>query len=119
MNLQNMQIPSPDNNIVAVQLIEQGGNLVIEQYDTASAIDREVTKRTFYTRDKAVQKWMEKAPVNSHLFVYVKAKEMWKKKDVQNAVTVKDRSSLTSPLVAVVVIVTTTYESKMSQHRRE
>jgi hypothetical protein len=42
-NLQNMQIPSPDNNIVEVQLIERGGNLVIKQYDMASAIDREVT----------------------------------------------------------------------------
>ena len=70
----NMQIPSPDNNIVELQLIERGGNLVIRQYDTASRIEREVTT-TFYTRAKAVQKWMEKASSNSHLFVYVKAKE--------------------------------------------
>ena len=70
-----MQIPSPDNNIVELQLIERGGNLVIRQYDTASRIEREVTT-TFYTRAKAVQKWMEKASSNSHfLFVYVKAKE--------------------------------------------
>ena len=71
----NMQIPSPDNNIVELQLIERGGNLVIRQYDIASRIEREVTT-TFYTRAKAVQKWMEKASSNSHfLFVYVKAKE--------------------------------------------
>ena len=59
-NPENMQIPSPDNNIVELQLIERGGNLV----DTI-----------FYTRAKTVQKWMEKASGESHLFVYVKEKE--------------------------------------------
>ena len=73
-NLQNMQIPSPDNNIVELQLIERGGNLVIRQYETASRIEKEVST-TFYTHVNTVQKWMENASSNSHLFVYVKAKE--------------------------------------------
>ena len=37
--------------------------------------------------------------------------------NVQNAVTGRDNSSLTSALVVVVVIVTTAYESKMSVHQ--
>ena len=59
-NLENMQFPSPDNNIVELQLIERGGNLV----DTI-----------FYTRAKTVQAWMEKASGELHLFPYVKKKE--------------------------------------------
>jgi hypothetical protein len=52
-----MQIPSPDNNIVELQLIERGENLVTRQYDTACRSEREVST-TFYTRAraKAVQK---------------------------------------------------------------
>ena len=73
MNVRNMQIPSPDNNIVEVELMERGGNLVARQYDTASTIEREVVT-TFYTRAKTVQKWMEKASSKSCLFVYVKTK---------------------------------------------
>ena len=71
INQENMQIPSPDNNIVELQLIERGGNFVVRQYDTASRIEREVNT-IFYTRAKTVQKWMEKASCDSHLFVYVK-----------------------------------------------
>ena len=75
-NLRNMKIPSPDNNIVELQLIERGGNFVVtrQEYDeTASRIERGVnTTSTFYTQVKTVQKWMEKASCNSHLFVYVK-----------------------------------------------
>ena len=59
-NLENIQFPSPDNNIVELQLIERGGNL----FDTI-----------FYTRANLVQAWMEKASGESHLFVYVKKKE--------------------------------------------
>jgi hypothetical protein len=73
-NQDNMQIPSPDNNIVELQLIERGGNFVVRQYDTASRIERE-ENTTFYTRAKTVQKWMEKASSNSHLFVYINQKE--------------------------------------------
>jgi hypothetical protein len=74
-NQDNMQIPSPDNNIVELQLIERGGNFVVRQYDTASRIERE-KNTTFYTRAKTVQKWMEKASSNSHLlFVYINQKE--------------------------------------------
>jgi hypothetical protein len=71
INQENIQIPSPDNNIVELQLIERGGNFVAKQYDTASRIEREANT-TFYTRAKTVQKWMEKASCDSHLFVYVK-----------------------------------------------
>ena len=71
-NLQNMKIPSPDDNIVELQLIERGGNFVVRQYETASRIERGVNTSTFYTQVKTVQKWMEKASCNSHLFVYVK-----------------------------------------------
>ncbi|KAI2508279.1 hypothetical protein MHU86_6208 [Fragilaria crotonensis] len=73
-NLQNTHIPSPDNNIVELQLIERGGNFVVKQHETACRVDREVNT-TFYTQAKTVQKWMEKASSDSHLFVYVKAKE--------------------------------------------
>jgi hypothetical protein len=69
-----MQIPSPDNNIVELQLIKRGRNLVTRQYDTAGRIEKEVST-TFYTRVNTVQKWIENASSNSHLFVYAKAKE--------------------------------------------
>jgi hypothetical protein len=74
-NPENMQIPSPDNNIVELELIESGANLVIRPCDAASLIKREANT-IFYTRVKTAQKWMEKASCNSHLlFVYVKRKE--------------------------------------------
>lgn len=68
-----LKIPSPDNNIVQLQLIEEGGKFVVRQHATASRIDREVST-TFYTRAKTVQKWMDKASAESCLFVYVKRK---------------------------------------------
>ena len=69
-----LKIPSPDNNIVQLQLIEEGGNFVVRQHATASRIDREVST-TFYTRAKTVQKWMDKASAESCLFVYVNERE--------------------------------------------
>ncbi|KAI2503990.1 hypothetical protein MHU86_10487 [Fragilaria crotonensis] len=73
-NPENTQIPSPDNNIVELQLIERGGNFSVRQYETACRTDRGVNT-TFYTRAKTVQKWMEHASCDSCLFVYVKKKE--------------------------------------------
>ena len=58
-NQENMQIPSPDDNIVELELIECGGNLVVRQYDMASSFEREANT-IFYARVKTVQKWMEK-----------------------------------------------------------
>ena len=49
------QIPSPDNNIVEVLLIERGGNFV-QRKDEDSANRGEST--TFYVRARKVQKWM-------------------------------------------------------------
>ncbi|KAI2489913.1 hypothetical protein MHU86_24667 [Fragilaria crotonensis] len=69
-NSEHSQIPSPDNNIVGVQLIERGGNF--RRKDNESS-DENIT---FYVRAKTVQKWMEKAFSDSQLFVYVKQKEL-------------------------------------------
>ena len=71
-NSENSTIPSPDNNIVGVQLIERGGNLLVRKEDER----RDDVNTTFYTRARTVQKWMEKAYSDSHLFVYVKQKEL-------------------------------------------
>jgi hypothetical protein len=73
-NLEHTQIPSPDNNIVELQLIERGGNFTVRQYEMDRRTDRGVNT-TFNTRAKTVQKWMEDASCDSHLFVYVKKKE--------------------------------------------
>jgi hypothetical protein len=35
INQENMQIPSPDNNIVELELIEHGGNFVVRPCDAA------------------------------------------------------------------------------------
>jgi hypothetical protein len=67
------QIPSPDNNIVEVQLIERGGSFV-RRKDEGDANRGE--SATFIVRARAVQKWMEKSFSDSRLFVYVKQKEL-------------------------------------------
>ena len=67
------QIPSPDKNIVEVQLIQRGGTFVVRK-NSSSTSDKEIT--TFFTPVYAVQKWMENAFSDSRLFVYVKQKEM-------------------------------------------
>jgi hypothetical protein len=59
---------------VELELIEHGGNLVVRPCNAAFLIEREAYTIS-YTRVKTVQKWMEKASCNSHLFVYVKRKE--------------------------------------------
>jgi hypothetical protein len=69
-NSEHSQIPSPDSNIVGVQLIERGGNFWRKDNE------RSDVNTTVYVRARTVQKWMEKAFSDSQLFVYVKQKEL-------------------------------------------